>query len=242
MPNEATPRPKSGLLNKFMQATAHVPGIFPKAMTGPIPGTLMWSLLGAGAGRYLAAPILSRLYPEYRKDKIKTVSTALGGLGGFAPGALLAYNHYDLGGMDTLLGGLDAYKPKSSVKSRREKFSSWLPIGRDTSPTWTQPSIPMNTSQHTINSAVANGQLGVYEAANLKRIMHEAKPQGSGLISPAGLARAAVSYGVGSLAGRVLGAVANATFSNFSPGEQKNLARGVGLGNLLFDTLGRLSK
>lgn len=270
-----------GVLDTLFKYTGHKPGLLPRSASGALPGTLIWTLLGAGAGRYLGAPLLRRLYPELDEDRLTRASTVLGGLAGFAPGAYLMYKTYQNAGPRGWFGGLsnlrsepwrmtprqaqqfrarmkpklqrneqtvqaleDQVKQGAAVDPRRLlKEALWnpLPTNRPVSPVWTQPSIPAGTTQNTLDTAVASGTMGVYDAANVAQIMEEARPQGSGLISPASVARAAVSYGLGSLAGRALGAVANATFANFSPGEQKNLARGVGVGNVLFDLMGRLS-
>ena len=254
--------------------TGQTPGLLPRSMSGALPGALIWSLLGAGAGRYIASPILQKLFPEIDEERANRTSMVLGGLAGAIPGSYLMYKNWQLaGGPKGLIGGLEniktppwvGRKPKpkskptmgppvpptllaglekdSAVKSQglsKEAYGG-LPTRRPVSAAWLQPSIPMGTAQSTLEIAVSSGTLGVYDAANISQILHEARPQGSGLISPSSIARAAVSYGVGALAGRALGAVANTIFGSFSSGEQKNLARGFGIGNLLFDTLGRLA-
>ena len=214
---------------------------------------MIGSLLGAGLGRYVASPVLKRLYPGADEERMDRAASMMGGLAGFAPGAYLMYKTYQNAGPKGWFGGLDnlnvpnkqtsspaTAKTSSAVDLRRRlaKSAAW---GRTLSPSWTQPSIPKGTTQNTLDTAVANGTMGVYDAANVSQIMEEARPQGSGLISPASIARAAVSYGIGSLAGRALGATMNATFGSFSSGEQQNLARGFGAGNVLFDIMGRLS-
>lgn len=244
---------RKGWLDPFFAYTAHKPGLFPRRFSGSLPGTLLWTLLGAGTGRYLAAPLLSRLYPEFDEERVRRASTIMGGLAGLTPGAYLMWKTYQLGGPKGLVGGLANVKPQHpwssdkgvpSANSQREKKSAWntgLPTRRPVSPAWTQPSIPAGVTRNTLNTAVANGTMGVYDAANVAQIMDEAGEGDSGLISPASVARAAVNYGIGSLAGRALGATANATFSSMTPGEQKNLARGAGLGNVIFDVMGRLA-
>ena len=246
------------ILNPIMKATGHIPGPLPRSMSGSLPGTLIWSLLGAGAGRYIGAPIIRALNPELDEDRVNRASTVMGGMAGFAPGAYLMHKTWQgAGGPKGLIGGLQNLKSEpatvqgaaseksgkvASVNLRRLRTkSSMFGLTRPISPMWNQPSIPMTATQNTLDTAVYNGVLSPYQSANLVQIMEEARPQGSGLIAPSSIARAAVSYGLGALAGRALGAVANATFGSFSPGEQKNLARGMGVGNVLFDILGRLS-
>lgn len=247
----------SGMLDSFFRYTGQKPGFFPEGMSGSLPGALIWTLLGAGAGRYVASPILKRLYPEYDEDRIQRASTVMGGLAGALPGAYLMYKTHQLGGPKALFGGVKNIStdpnfglgiptaPKTaSVDSRRLlKRAAWstLPTIRPITPAWTQPSVPFGTAEQTIDTAVASGTMGVYDAANVKQVLREARPQGSGLVSPAAIARAAVSYGIGNLAGRSLGAVANATFGSLTPGEQQGLAQGAGIGNMIFDIMGRLA-
>lgn len=221
----------------FAKATALRPGYYPRAMTGSLPASVVWTLLGSGLGRYAAAPIIERLYPELNKKKLRRAATVLGGLSGFLPGAYMMRHTWKAsGGPQGLFGS-----PNDSPAPAEKAAAFGLPTRRPVSPMWTQPSIPAGISKHTLDTAVAEGTIGPYEAANVAQIMDEARPQGRGLMSPSSIARAAVDYGIGNVAGRALGAVANATFGSFSPGEQKNLARGLGLGNVVFNLMGRLA-
>jgi hypothetical protein len=104
-----------------------------------------------------------------------------------------------------------------------------------------QPSIPFSTASDTLRTAVAHGTLGVSDFASLHGAMSQANQfRDSGLFSPAKLMSAGVAGGLGWATGRALGAVAGALFG-LPAGTQRSLAKGVGLGNMAFDLLGRLA-
>ena len=259
------------VMSPYAQVMAAKPGLFPKAMTGALPTTVMHALLGTALGRYVASPILSRLYPEMDEDRLRTVSTLGGGMLGALPGLAMMHSTYRGAGNSTKgwfngLEGMSKPMPAEGWVNARQrelkgmqqrgeydptvdsnqvlvKGSSFpgLQTRKAVSPMWNAPSIPVGISQSTIDTAVYNGTMDPFQAAAMSQMISDANSNRSrGLISPAGLARAAVQYGIGNLAARSLAAVSNATFHNFSPGEQKNLARGAGIGNMLFGMMGDL--
>lgn len=457
-PAAPTPTTLGDIGNTYAKATAMTPGYFPQWATGAVPSTLLHTALGALAGRYVASPILSRLYPELDEDRLRNVATLGGGALAGLPGALMSWQAYKGGGnlfngmpqlkyptpskelMDEqlrgqnnvraaneyvndikdpqqrqmahsqLMAGYDAKTMDPSVKPTinftgwpqaaapaatapapapapavtapvtptpgRDPYSS-LPTamgnrlradhdrraeemrrsqasparqrpdevtaeisrmqdmqkqirdaglppggnyqfragklvvpgqpltreqqgaaaaeasmrgGRDElmadqaqrkaemdalraqagykqqaaavavdntacgrllkmavgfgpqplNPQWSQASIPYNTAMGTLDTAVRHGTMSAVEAANTAQIMYEAERDRKGLISGMDIANAAIAGGTGYLVGKAIGAVTSAVFGGIPPGDQQNLARGFGVGNTLFYTLGRL--
>lgn len=222
----------SDILSPFFSATAQKPGFFPRAMTGPLPGALMWTLLGAGAGRYLGAPLLRSLNPWMSEQRSNKLGKRLGALAGLIPGAYLAYRAVDSGGPRALFNGLQNLppEPKTASVSSQEKRANL---------DWITPSIPFGAARHTLAVAERAGTLQPYEAGNLAQIMAEAKRPGSNWISPSAVARSAASFGIGSLMGTLVGAGAKTLFSDFTPAQQKSMAKGFGIGNMILDSMGR---
>jgi hypothetical protein len=104
-----------------------------------------------------------------------------------------------------------------------------------------QPSIPYATATDTLRTAVASGTLSPTDYASMHSTLTRANQfRESGLISPRSVMSAGVAGGLGYVAGRALGAVAGALLG-LPAGQQKTLAKGVGLGNMAFDLLGRLA-
>jgi 2'-5' RNA ligase len=71
----------------WSKLTARQPGIFPKALTGPVPSALVKGVLGAGAG-YLAAPVISYFNEDIDEERLRRVLTIGGGLAGIGSSAL----------------------------------------------------------------------------------------------------------------------------------------------------------
>lgn len=81
----------SDLAAPYTVGTGYRSGIWPKSIAGAGLSSVLGTLAGAGIGRYLAAPAMSWLFPEIKKEKARRIGTVLGGLAGFAPAALLGY-------------------------------------------------------------------------------------------------------------------------------------------------------
>lgn len=90
------------VLQPVAKATALAPGYLPSSMTGPGPNALVGGLMGLGLGKYVASPILKRMYPDLDEEGIERLATYGGGAAGAMPGLLMSMGAYSEGGVPGL--------------------------------------------------------------------------------------------------------------------------------------------